>query len=404
MRIAYLAPEYPAVSHSFVRREIQALERRNIEIVRFSLRGWNAELVDKQDLRERERTRYVLRGGIFPLSLAVLHMLFTRPMRFLRALMLTIRIGRSSDRALPLHLIYLAEACRMVPWLRGIPHLHAHFGTNAAEVAMLAEVLGGPRWSFTSHGTVDADLAQLVGLPEKLRRCAFAVAISSFGRTQLSQLAGCHHASKVHVVHCGLEPAFYAIPAHAIPAAPRLVCVGRLSEPKGQRLLLEAAARLVARGMPLELTFAGDGELRPELETLISAHNLQAQVRITGWIGGEQVREEILAARALVLASYSEGLPVVIMEAMALRRPVISTRLGGIPELVIPGENGWLIPAGDVEELVKAMRACLEASPAELMQMGEAAHARALARHDVDVEAAKLDRLFREAIEAAHRS
>jgi colanic acid/amylovoran biosynthesis glycosyltransferase len=107
------------------------------------------------------------------------------------------------------------------------------------------------------------------------------------------------------------------------------------------------------------------------------------------------VRREMLAARALVLPSFGEGLPVVIMEAMALRRPVISTYVAGIPELVRPGVHGWLVPAGDVEALVEAMRACLNASPESLKCMGEAARECVLARHDVEMETAKLNALFR---------
>ena len=131
-----------------------------------------------------------------------------------------------------------------------------------------------------------------------------------------------------------------------LPAAPRLVCVGRLSEQKGQLLLLEAARILAAQSVAFEIVLAGDGELREEIEALIAQHGLEAQVRITGWISSAQVREEILAARALVLPSFAEGLPVVIMEAMALRRPVLTTYVAGIPELVLQGENGWLFPAG----------------------------------------------------------
>ena len=114
----------------------------------------------------------------------------------------------------------------------------------------------------------------------------------------------------------------------------------------------------------------------------------------------EQVRDEILAARALVLPSFAEGLPVVIMEAMALRRPVISTFVGGIPELVHPDEHGWLVPAGDVEALVHAMQACLDASVETCARMGEAAYQRVLARHSVDAQSAKLFELFRAAVEA----
>ncbi len=288
----------------------------------------------------------------------------------------------------------------MLPWLNdfGAQHLHAHFGTNSAEVAMLAHALGGPRFSFTVHGPEEFDKPQFIHLGEKMRRAAFVVAISSYGRSQLFRWVEHAHWPKVKVVHCGLERAFHEVPAVPLPAAPRLVCVGRICEQKGQQLLVQAAGVLAARGVAFELVLAGDGEMRPEVERLIAGLGLQGRVRITGWISSNQVREEILAARALVLPSFAEGLPVVIMEAMALRRPVLTTYVAGIPELVRPGENGWLFPAGDVEALAMAMGDCL-AQPGEVLQaMGEAAYRRVLERHDIDTEAAKLAGLFREAV------
>jgi len=160
------------------------------------------------------------------------------------------------------------------------------------------------------------------------------VAISSFGRSQLYRWIPYTDWPKVEVVHCGLEAVFHAGAARAVPSAPRLVCVGRLCEQKGQLLLVRAVAQLAAEGVALELVLAGDGEMRAEIEALITRHGLQAMVRITGWISSDQVREELLAARALTLPSFAEGLPVVVMEAMALRRPVLTTYVAGIAELV----------------------------------------------------------------------
>jgi glycosyltransferase involved in cell wall biosynthesis len=271
-----------------------------------------------------------------------------------------------------------------------IVHLHAHFGTNSADVAMLAHVLGGPPWSFTVHGPEEFDKPQSIGLSEKIRRCAFVVAISSFGRSQLFRLAEHTLWPKIHVVHCGLESAFYRNEANPSPMTRNFVCVGRLCEQKGQLLLIDAARKLLERGEKFNLTFAGDGELRPELEALIIKYKLQNDVRVTGWLSSEQVRNEIISARALVLPSFAEGLPVVIMEAMALKRPVISTFVAGIPELVRHGRHGWLIPAGDADELANAMQECLAASPAALERMGEAGYDVVTRRHDVDKEAALL--------------
>lgn len=397
MHIAYFVNVYPKVSHSFIRREILALERQGLSVQRIALRGWSAELVDAADMRERISTRYIFAQGIAPLLLAMLKALVVSPFRFLAALLLALQMSRGADRPWPYHLIYLAEACRLAQWMKdaGVQHLHAHFGTNSAEVAMLARALGGPPYSFTVHGPEEFDKPLSLGIGEKIRRSAFVVAVSSYGRSQLFRWI--EHAlwPKVQVVHCGLESSFHDVSTFALPERPRLVCVGRLCEQKGQLLLLEAARRLAGRGVDFELVLAGDGEMRSDIEKLIEAYGLAGKVRISGWISSEQVREEILAARALVLPSFAEGLPVVIMEAMALRRPVLTTYVAGIPELVQPGINGWLFPAGDVDGLVAALDDCLAQPREVLARMGEAGYRRVIDRHDIDTEAAKLAALFR---------
>lgn len=397
MRIAYFINQYPKVSHSFIRREILALERQGVEVQRIALRGWDAELQDAEDASERARTRYVLQRGVKGLLSPAWQVLRAQPRRFFRALWLAMRLGLRADRAWPYHLVYLAEACQVLQWLQAgqANHVHAHFGTNSTEVVMLANVLGGPAYSFTVHGPEEFDKPQFLHMDEKVRRAAFVAAVSSYGRSQLFRWVAHDQWAKVKVVHCGLERSFHEVAPVGVPTAPRLVCVGRLCEQKGQLLLLEAARLLAARSITFELVLAGDGEMRGQIEALIAGHGLQQQVRITGWISSAQVREEILAARALVLPSFAEGLPVVIMEAMALRRPVLTTYVAGIPELVRPGENGWLFPAGAVDELAAAMADCL-AQPAETLQrMGEAARQRVLQRHDIDTEAARLASYFK---------
>lgn len=406
MKIAYLVNQYPKVSHSFIRREILALERQGFEVERVAVRGWGDTLVDPEDQRERARTRYVLQGGAPALACAVLRQVVSAPVRFARALGLAWRMGQRAARPWPIHMIYLAEACRIVPWLQraGTRHLHAHFGTNSAEVAMLVNALGGTPYSFTVHGPEEFDQPEFLHLAEKIRRSAFVVAISSYGRSQLYRWIAQTEWAKVQVVHCGLEPAFHAGDVAPAQAAPRIVCVGRLCEQKGQLLLVNAVDRLVRKGTPVELVLAGDGEMRPEIEALIERCDLQQHVRITGWIGSETVRAEIVAARALVLPSFAEGLPVVIMEAMALRRPVLSTYVAGIPELVRPGREGWLFAAGDVDALVASLEDLLATSTETLEAMGQAAYVRVLERHAIDTEAGKLARLFKAGPQAQQAS
>jgi colanic acid/amylovoran biosynthesis glycosyltransferase len=399
-RISYFINQYPKVSHSFIRREILALERQGFEVQRIALRGWKDVVVDPEDVLEKNRTLYVLRGGVTSLLLATLRSAISMPGRFMAALTLAWKMGQHADRSLPYHLVYLAEACRITPWLRAHQscHVHAHFGTNSTEVVMLAHALGGPGYSFTVHGPEEFDKPQFIGLSEKICRARFVVAISSYGRSQLYRWVPNTEWHKVKVVHCGLEAAFHSVTPTDPPDVPRLVCVGRLCEQKGQLLLVQAMVLLAQRKVAFDLVLAGDGEMRGEVEALVALYGLQEKVRITGWISSGQVRTEILGARAMVLPSFAEGLPVVIMEAMALRRPVLTTAIAGIPELVRHGESGWLFAAGDVDELADAMASCLATPVAQLALMGQQAHRRVLERHDVDLEATKLSDHFKSAL------
>lgn len=390
MKIAYFVNQYPKVSHSFIRREIQAIERLGFEVQRIALRGWKERLPDAEDRQEQQKTQYVLKMGLLGLVSPFLLIVLHSPRKIIGALSLACRLSRQTDGRLLHHLVCVLEATRILSWLTRsrASHLHAHFGTNSAEIAMQMRVLGGPTFSFTVHGPEEFNAP--LGLQDKISKSAFAVAISSFGRSQLYLRISADLWPKIRVIHCGIEPDFYAGASHFQGPNSRLVCVGRLCEAKGQLLLVDAIARLTQRGVNFDLVFAGDGPMRAQIETKVRELRLQDRVRITGWISSTQVREELLAARALVLPSFAEGLPVVIMEALALRRPVITTYIAGIPELVRDGENGWLIPAGSVTALAAAMEDCLSRSNDEIKRMGVAGRQSVIERHSIDIEARKL--------------
>ncbi|NEQ25445.1 MAG: glycosyltransferase family 4 protein [Microcoleus sp. SIO2G3] len=371
------------------------MKRLSLQVERFSIRSCAEELVDEADKQELSRTRIVLSVGKLTLLWALLHTAVTRPLRLWQALRLTLTLSRTSDRSVAHHFAYLAEACVLIGWFAqsDVVHVHAHFGTNSTTVAMLAHVLSGLPYSFTVHGPEEFDRVREISLAEKIDRAAFVVAISSFGRSQLYRWCSQAHWSKIHVVRCGIDADFLVQPS-APPDAPRLVCVGRLCEQKGQLLLLEAAGMLAAEGLKFQLVLVGDGPMRSQLEAGIARLQLQEQVTILGWASSAKVREQITAARAMVLPSFAEGLPVVLMEALALRRPVISTYIAGIPELVEPSVCGWLLPAGAVEPLADTMRSALLAAPDQLAAMGEAGRDRVLTQHNITVEAARLASLF----------
>jgi glycosyltransferase involved in cell wall biosynthesis len=399
MRVAYLVNQYPHVSHTFIRREIAALEAAGVEVERFSVRPSAEELVDPADRNERLRTQVLLDAGFAGLLFALTAMAFRRPLTWLRALGAAVRLGRRSGRGVLRHLAYFAEACVLVRRLRrrGVRRLHAHFGTNSAAVAMLASMLGGPPYSFTVHGPEEFDCPESISLREKVARSVGVVVVSDFGRSQLLRWAAQEDWPKVRVVRCGLDAAFLVGGPQPIPEAPRLVCVGRLAEQKGQLLLLEALAHVAAEGIDFEMRLAGDGPLRAALEDRVRVLGLGERVRITGWLSGEAVRQELLDARLMVLPSFAEGLPVVLMEALALGRPVVSTYIAGIPELVENGVNGWLVPAGSVTALADALAKALRAPTETLARIVRVGAARAAALHSASHEAAKLAEMFRAA-------
>jgi colanic acid/amylovoran biosynthesis glycosyltransferase len=398
LKVAYLVNQYPAVSHSFIRREVAALETQGIQVERFSLRPPPTGLVDPADQAEAVRTHVLLGEGIRGLMVASLSVALVAPLSWLRTFYAAFRLGRRSRRGVLRHFAYAAEAClllRRVRLIGGISHVHAHFGTNSAAVAMFTRMLGGPPYSFTVHGPEEFDQPEELSLAEKVDRASAVIAVSSFGRSQLYRWVAPAQWSKVHVIRCGVDQGFLAQGPQPVPDNRRLVCVGRLAPQKGQLLILEALAALRSEGVDVELVLAGDGPLRGPLEARIHELGLASVVRITGWISNEVVRRELLEARLLLLPSFAEGLPVVLMESLALGRPAIATFVAGIPELLEQGVSGWLIPAGSAPAMAEAVRAALAAPIDELGRMGRAGAAAVAARHDASREASRLAALFR---------
>ena len=393
MTIAYLVNRYPAVSHSFIRREILGLEALGIDVRRFSIQPLDHALPDAQDRAEQAKTEVMLAGGGKGLLGPFLSMALARPARFLSALRLAIGMAHGAPARLARCLAYLGEACWLARRLEGVTHLHAHFGTNPAAVARLLHRLTGLPYSFTVHGPEEFDAPAALDLPGKIADAAMVAGVSSFGRSQLMRWSRFADWPKLAVVRCGVDGRFADASAKPPIEAPTLVCVARLSAQKGLPLLIEAAALLAGRGIDFRLTLVGDGEMRGEIERMIARAGLGAKITITGYLDAAGVAARIGEARAMVLPSFAEGLPVVIMEALALSTPVITTAIAGIPELV-DTDCGWLIPAGSVERLADAMADALAAEPARLRAMGEVGRARVLEMHDARANAAHLARLI----------
>jgi glycosyltransferase involved in cell wall biosynthesis len=399
MKLCYFASEYPAVSHTFIRQEIVELEangENDVTVLRVSLRRNGRQVVDLADLSERARTRYILDESALTFVYALASALIRRPAALFSAICSALRMMRRSNRPRVFHLAYLMEALVLARWAlqQRVGHLHAHFGTNGAEVVMLAHLVSGIPYSFTVHGPDEFDRPEYIGLSEKVRHATFVCAVSSFTISQICRWVPASEWRKIKLVRCGLDAAFWSACAPVRVSNSQLVSVGRLCEQKGHLILLDALAALAREGLRFEMTIVGDGPLRPALERRVRELGLEGRVAITGWLSNAEVRERILGARALVLPSFAEGLPVVLMEAAALGRPVVATYVAGIPELVIDRTSGWLAPAGHVGRLRDAIRECLSAPDSRIRAMGEAARHRALEMHDIAHECSKLAGLF----------
>lgn len=396
IKIAYFVNQYPGISHSFIRREIQALERQDVEVLRYAIRPSADNVIAPEDIKEFEKTEHIVRQSKLALLATMVSQAARTPLATLKTLGMALKLGHCSEAGLFRHFLYFGEALVLVSWMKreGVRHVHAHFGTNASIIAMLASEFGDIQFSMTVHGPEEFEKPAQISLREKLERSAFTVAISKFGASQLKKISSPAHWSKIKIVHCGIEPDFYADQTVSLPAEKHMVCVGRLCAEKGQIDLVNALARAIKQIPDLSLSLIGDGPMRPDIEAAISAHNLADRIVLEGWKTPDEVTAAIAKARIFILPSYAEGLPVSIMEALTLRRPVISTYVAGIPELVRPDRNGWLVPAGDVAAIEATIVEAMHASDETITKMGEAGFVDVSAEHDINTEGAKLVKHF----------
>lgn len=401
MKIAYLMNTYPMTSTTFIRREIEALERLDVKIERYAVRRWSEKLVDAHDLQESERTKYFLSGNLSGLIAAFFTEAFANPKAIWRGISATRKLAASASGHSIKHIAYLLQAIYLLKQARldGVPHVHAHFATNATTVAMLSRFMGGPTYSFTAHGPDEFDNSRSLNFDDKLSNTEFAVAISHFCKAQLLLLGGFRHADKIRIIHCGIDTQEFEMSNFDSAESQTLVCVGRLCRNKGQALIPAAVEKLKMEFPRLKVILIGDGEARRDIEQEISVRHVGRHVEIRGWLPNRAVLDLIRKSRALLLPSFAEGLPIVIMESLAMGRPVISTYIAGIPEL-LDSDCGWIVPAGSVESLVGAMRQALTASPAELARLGGIGRARVVADFDVRNSAKALRSRFQDALSA----
>lgn len=396
-KVVYLASEYPGISHTFIHREIQTLRSMGFQVATASIR--RPEHLSRMTALERDEageTFMIKDSSIKLLWKSHYGLLKGHPWRYLCMLVGALGFGRRGPKSLFKGLAYFAEAGLLIRWMQQeqqAVHVHVHFANPAATVAMIAGLYGPIEFSLSVHGpdifyNVEENL-----LSEKVRRAKFVRCISYYCQSQLMRLVPHSFWSKLHIVRCGVDPSVFLPRPEPANEVPRVLCVGRLVPAKGQHILLEACGRLRAEGVPFHLTVVGGGADHDSLVALAARLGLTDCTTFTGAVGQDEVHAHYDRADVFVLASFAEGVPVVLMEAMAKQVPCLSTRITGIPELIDDGEDGLLAAPSNVQELAQKLALLLRDSGMR-KRLGGNGRAKILSSYNLDENCRGMFRLF----------
>jgi colanic acid/amylovoran biosynthesis glycosyltransferase len=404
VHLAYISARYPWVSHTFIQSEVEALRELGVTVDTISVRTVPAE----EGRSAHDRHALATTRGLLPASRPAMARAALDMLRHPGATASMVRYGlaragRSPKRAL-WQLFYAVEAVLLWRHCRalGVRHVHAHMANVACDVARLtchfARRTGEAdaeqwTWSFTMHGSAEFFSVRDHDLGGKVAAADLVVCISDFCRAQMMAWSGSEHWSKLHVVHCGIDPDRFALAERSGERRNRILCVGRLVAPKGQGLLLDTVAELRRRAIECELVLVGDGDDRAAFEAQAERLGIADRVEFTGSVGQDDIAELYADSDVFCLASFAEGVPVVLMEAMATGLPVVAPAIMGVPELVDDGVSGMLVPPGRVDLLADALAELL-GDPERRATMGKAGREAVLDRFDRRASAAQLVELF----------
>jgi colanic acid/amylovoran biosynthesis glycosyltransferase len=394
VRLAYLLSTYPAVSQTFLLNEIRSLRKFNFEIATASINPCDSLLsqLGGVERAEEESTFYLKRAGVWGALWAFADAVLRNPLGLLRGLFYVIRMGGSGIR-----FFYLIEALMVGKWMRerGLSHLHSHFGGAVSSVAMIAARTFPVTLSFTIHGPDEFYDVRKFYLAEKIKTASFVFCIGTFTRSQLMMLSPVAQWNKLLVSRLGVDPLKFNPPQRRKSSGPiEILSVGRLVGAKGQHVLLAAFRRLVREGRNVRLRVVGDGPDRKSLETAAAQDELQSVVTFEGAVGADRVRCLLESADIFALPSFAEGIPVALMEAMAMEVPCVSTTISGIPELIRSETEGILVAPADEDQLAVALARLID-NPDLRERLGRAGRRRVEENFDLHRNVEKLAEMFR---------
>ncbi len=405
LRIGYLVSKYPAVSHTFILREILALRERDVEIEVASINNPPSRNdMTQLERDEAERTFYVKQAGVLGVIRAAVWLTARRPLGLLRGLRIALILGGSNLARILLCLFYYAEAMIISRWLlsKSIDHLHVHFASQAATVALILNHIVPVDFSITVHGPDEFFDVPGFYLTEKIAASRFIACISFFAQSQLMKLTPGREWHKFDVARLGVDcDRFLPRPFRKSPACFEILSVGRLVSAKGQRVLIEAVSQLIEDGRQIRLRFVGDGPDRKDLEDLVGQKALMSQIRFEGSINQDRIQEFYMAADIFALASFAEGIPVVLMEAMAMEIPCVATSINGIPELIRDGVDGLLVAPSDIRGLAAALARLMDEAMLR-ESLGKAGRLRVQQCYEISKSADRLADIFHHRLELAN--
>lgn len=398
-KIAYLVSQYPAISHTFILREVLFLRSLgwNIHVASINLPDREGNLLTTDEKNEKERTFYVKKRGFTGVLISTITTLIHHPWGFFKGMGCAIKLSKWDLYRLFYHLCYFAEALLVGFWMgrAGIKHLHVHFANPASTVGLIASKIYPITLSITVHGPDEFYDVSINSLKAKIISSSFICCISNYAKSQLMRLSDTSQWSKFEVVPLGVDPNVFApAPFRKNPQPFSLLCIGRLVPSKGQHILISAVEILLKQGKDVILNVIGDGPDRQSLESRLKSHrDLENCVHFHGAVNQNSIRDHYKKTDLFVLASFAEGVPVVLMEAMAMEIPCVATAINGIPELIQNGVDGLLVSPADAESLAKAIGYLIE-NPEVREKLGKQGRQKILEKYHMNSNIVCLDRVF----------